>query len=212
MRARLFCMLDKSPILLKYSKKKYGFFCISVFEKSRFLYAGEGALVQKRRRYKLPGIIWMSQAVLTILMATIMAAGVTYFGTYTVDTTKAETMGAAVDNIGRALMQYSRSHRQIFASDVRVKDLGGEKEHIYAPSRPLFPKDEAEFKEIRDNLGYFTQFSMNGPVDNDIFDKIHYSTNADRTDFKLEVTYPNGKTYSVTKANFLDNGRADPES
>ena len=144
-------------------------------------------------------------------MAVVMSAGIAYFDSQTVNTTKAETMDVAVDTIGRALMQYSRAHRQIFGSDVMIKDPGGEKERLYAPSRSLFPKDEAEFKAIRNDLGYFTQFSMNGVVDDDIFDRIHYSTNADRTDFKLEVVYPNGKTYTVTKANFLDNGRADPE-
>ena len=165
----------------------------------------------RKKRFRFPGMIWMSQAVLAILMAVVMSAGIAYFGSQTVDTTKAETMDVAVDTIGRALMQYARTHRKILVSDVKMKGVGSDKEHLYAPTRPLFPKDEAEFKALRDDLGYYTQFSMDGPVDNDIFDKIHYSTNEDRTDFKLEVVYPNGKTYTVTKANFLDNGRADPE-
>jgi hypothetical protein len=165
----------------------------------------------RKRKYKVPGIIWVSQIVLAILMAVIMTASITYFGSRAVNTTKAESMNAAVDTIGRALMQYSKSHRQILVSDVKVRNAGGDNEHIHAPTKPLFPKDEAEFKAIRDDLGYFTQFSMNSSIDDEVFDRIHYSTNADRTDFKLEVTYPNGKTYSVTKADFLDNGRADVE-
>lgn len=162
-------------------------------------------------KYKFPGIIWTTQIVLSILMITIMCAGVAVFGTRIVDNARNDYMASSVDMVGRSLVQYAEAHRQVLPKDVELKDKGKDTQHVYAPTRPRYPKDQDEFRKIRTELGYGTQFSMKKSVDDDIYDKIRYTTNSDQTDFKLEITYPNGQTYSVTKADFMDNGRADPD-
>ena len=165
-----------------------------------------------RFKKKFPGLVWTSQAVLSVLLAVIMTAGMAYYASRYVDTAKAEQMTANVNMIGRALIRYSEAHTQVKVSDIEmVPNKEGDGKHMHAPTRSLYPKDQAEFEAIRNELGYYAQFSMNKDVDNDVFSKIRYSANEDRTDFKLEVTYPNGKVYTVTKKDFGDNGRADPQ-
>ena len=164
-----------------------------------------------KKKCKKPGFVWVTQIALAILMLVLSGAGaLAYYEANIVPKMQAEQTTAEVEMIGRALIQYSMKHTQVHADDVRIKQKNTDKEHIYAPTHPLYPESDADFHAIRNYLGYFVQFDQRKEIDDQLFSKITYRPLKGRTDFELEVLYPNGRKYKFTKADVLYNGRTDP--
>ncbi len=137
---------------------------------------------------KRRGIISVGVVLMGIFFLTVFAGGL-YGGAHMVQNIKTSSLILQCDAIDRSLELWSKNHKGVDEASI-TSDSNGK---IKYSGKRFYPETLDELGEVQ-MMGYFSR----GSID---LSQFTYSTIDNGTQYKLEVTLPNGSRYTSIRSN-----------
>lgn len=137
---------------------------------------------------KRRGILSIGVVFVSVLFLIVFAGGI-YGGAHMVQNIKTSSLIVQCDAIDRALELWAKAHRKVDDASITYDSNG----KMSFSRKRLYPENLNELGEVQE-MGYFAKETID-------LSQFIYSTIDNGTQYRLEVTLPNGAVYTSIHSN-----------
>lgn len=137
---------------------------------------------------KRRGILSITAVFIGILFLIVFAGGI-YGGTHIVKNIRTSSLIMQCEAVDRALEFWAKAHKGVNAESISYDSNG----NMNFTQKRLYPETLDELGEVQ-KLGYFAKETID-------LNQFFYSTMDNGTQYRLEVTLPNGEIYRSPRSN-----------